>query len=64
MADRDRYRSISTGNWPAMAEMLMGPILTPSDRERRRIEALELARALLTMAGERDLAAQIPLSKV
>lgn len=63
MADRDRYRSISTGNWQAMAAMLMGPILTPRDRERRRIEALELARALLTMAGERDLAARIPQSE-
>lgn len=47
-----------------MAEMLMGPVIAPEDREKRRNDALQLARALLVLAGEHDLAAQIQLSRV
>lgn len=61
MRESERYKRIATSNWPAMAEMLMGPVIAPEDRETRRIDALQLARALLVLAGESEIAAKVPV---
>lgn len=45
------------GDWSALAEMLLGPIVEPPDRERRRVDALRFAAALLKIAEQHELAA-------
>lgn len=45
-------------DWGALVERLLGPTVTPADRERRRADALALARAALKAAGENQEAAR------
>jgi len=46
----------SVGNPAALAQCLLGPVIVPEDRVRRRDWALGLAHALLGATGETDLA--------
>lgn len=47
-------------DWDALVSRLLGPIVTPADRERRRGHALALAAAALRAAGEKQTAARLP----
>ncbi|PRG37572.1 hypothetical protein [Burkholderia multivorans] len=38
-------------DWDSVAQHILGPAVTPADRERRRSDALALARAALKAAG-------------
>ncbi|QOK96849.1 hypothetical protein HF909_10680 [Ralstonia pseudosolanacearum] len=44
--------------WGCAVAQLIGPVVTESDREQRRSNALALAAAALRAAGADDLAAQ------
>lgn len=46
--------------WDRAVARLLGPIVTPADRERRRGHALALAAAALRAAGEKQTAVRLP----
>lgn len=47
-------------DWDALVSRVLGPVVTPADRERRRGNALALAAAALRAAGEKQTAARLP----
>ncbi|WP_423191990.1 hypothetical protein [Cupriavidus sp. H18C2] len=44
--------------WDGLVARVLGPVVTPADRERRRTDALALSAAALRAAGVDDLAAE------
>ncbi|MDO3617127.1 hypothetical protein Q3O97_14845 [Ralstonia pseudosolanacearum] len=64
MSKREAFRYDPAGQiteaeaWDACVAQLIGPVVTPADREQRRSNALALAAAALRAAGADDLAAQ------
>jgi hypothetical protein len=56
MARADRADAAS---WAECVNLLLGPILVASDRERRRENALHLAAAALRAADQPELAQQV-----
>ncbi|MHA6859545.1 hypothetical protein [Ralstonia pseudosolanacearum] len=61
---RQAFRYESAGQmteaetWDACVAQLIGPALTPADRDQRQRNAFQLAAAALRAAGADDLAAQ------
>lgn len=53
-------RDSDAPDWDALVSRVLGPVVTPADRERRRGDALALAAAALRAAGEKQTAARLP----
>ncbi|WP_247394064.1 hypothetical protein [Ralstonia pseudosolanacearum] len=64
MSKREAFRYDPAGpmteaeTWSACVAQLIGPVVTPADRDQQRSNALALAAAALRAAGADDLAAQ------